>query len=101
MNNIELTIDTLIWDNWNVQHIARHTVLPEEVEEAATDTYAVFLQAKGGRVMMLGRVKSRLLSVILAKQGDSDNYYVITARDMSKKERTFYRIQKEGQNDKE
>jgi uncharacterized DUF497 family protein len=101
MGNIELSIDTLIWDNWNVQHTARHNVLPEEVEGAATDTYAVFLQAKEGRIMMLGRVKERLLSVILAQQDDGGNYYVITARDMSKKERAFYRIQKEGQNDKE
>lgn len=28
-----LTIRRLIWDAWNVAHIARHHVIPEEVEE--------------------------------------------------------------------
>jgi len=26
-------IDELIWDDWNVEHIAGHDVEPEEVEE--------------------------------------------------------------------
>ncbi len=28
-----MTIDRLIWDAGNINHIARHSVIPEEVEE--------------------------------------------------------------------
>ncbi len=44
--------------------------------------------------MVLGRSSSRLLAVILNKQS-RHTYFVATARDMSKKERQLYRIQKD------
>jgi hypothetical protein len=95
MDNVEITITQLIWDDWNIEHIARHDVTPEEVERSLSDPDALFLKAKEGRVMVLGRTEKRLLTVVLNAQETNDVYYVITARDMSKKERTFYRAQKE------
>lgn len=94
MESIEIIITELIWDDWNTEPIARHTVVPDEVELSLTDEYAVFLKAKLGRVMVLGRAGERLISIVMNEQDTKGQFYVITARDMSKKERAFYRTQK-------
>jgi hypothetical protein len=33
-----MTIDHLVWDDWNREHIARHNVTPEEVEQVILGT---------------------------------------------------------------
>lgn len=95
MPEIKVIVTQLIWDDWNVTHIARHDVVPDAVEQSLSDPDALFLQAKQGRVMVLGRAGVRLLATVLNKQEGDGVYYVITARDMSKNERAFYRAQKE------
>ncbi|MCL4870624.1 MAG: BrnT family toxin [Anaerolineae bacterium] len=95
MEEIEIVITELIWDDWNVDHVARHNITIVEVEQPLRDKDAVFLKAKQGRVMVLGRAGARLITVVLNAQETDGEYYVITARDMSKKERAFYRAQKE------
>jgi len=95
MDPVALVIRQLIWDDWNVEHISRHNVVPAEVELSLTDKHAVFLRAKQGRVMVLGRTKKRLITTILNVQSDEGTFYVITARDMSKIERAYYRSLKE------
>ncbi|MCA9962689.1 MAG: BrnT family toxin [Anaerolineales bacterium] len=94
MQSIEIVIIELLWDDWNIEHIARHDVVPDEVELSLTDEHAVFLKAKENRVMVLGRAGDRLISTVMNEQATKGQYYVITARDMSKKERAFYRAQK-------
>lgn len=95
MEQLEAIITQLLWDEWNIDHIARHNVVPAEVRTALSDPDAVFIKAKQVRVMILGRADTRLLATVLNEQEASGVYYVITARDMSKKERTFYRVRKE------
>lgn len=95
---MEIAITQLIWDDWNIEHIARHDLVPEDVARSLRDPKAIFLKAKQGRVMVLGRAERRLVTTVLNAQATSGVYYVITARDMSKKERALYRAQfKEGQ----
>ena len=94
MEDADIIINTLIWDDWNIEHIARHNVTPEEVENALADENAVYLKAKQGRVMVLGRAGKRLLATVLNQQETPEEFYVITARDMSKKERAYYRAKK-------
>lgn len=36
-----IKIDKLIWEEWNINHIARHEVVPAEVEEALHKKFAV------------------------------------------------------------
>lgn len=39
-------IDHLAWDDWNRQHLTKHSVTPDEVEQViASDSYARHLQA--------------------------------------------------------
>jgi uncharacterized DUF497 family protein len=82
-------IRKLIWDPWNVQHIARHDVRPQEVEEVCHNRYIV-RNAKYGRLMLIGVTDlGRTLVVVLARE-DEDVYYPITARPADRKERRIY-----------
>lgn len=95
MEPVTIVIRSLIWDDWNVEHISKHNVFPAEVELSLADENAVFLRAKRGRVMVLGRAKNKLITTILSAQADEGVFYVVTSRDMAKKERAFYRSLKE------
>ncbi len=86
----------LIWDPWNVTHIARHEVTPDEVEEVChgdpmtSETY-------GGRLRVVGQtLAGRVLTLILAPRDDDGVYYTVTARSASRKERRLYREKGEG-----
>lgn len=84
--------DDFIWTEWNVNHIARHGVTREEVALVLDDKYMLVRKAHSGRHKLLGRSGARLLSVIVAEE--EKGYFVVTARDMSKIERTIYRKEK-------
>jgi uncharacterized protein len=85
-----LTIRRLIWDAWNVGHIARHRVTPEEVEEVCQGD-PVTSQTYKGRIRVVGPTRSRtMLTVILAPTDEQGIYYPITARPADRKERRHY-----------
>lgn len=86
-----IKIKRLVWDSWNTQHIKKHSVLKFEVEQAVEKSIRVF-QTYNKRLLLIGKTnKHRLLTVILVfiKKG---YYYVVTARDTSKKERRLINI---------
>lgn len=88
-------IRRLRWDDWNVAHIARHEVTPEEVAEVCHGDF-ILLQGKQGRTLLLGPShESRMLAVVLDHEGEGI-YYPVTARPASRKERRRYREVKEG-----
>jgi uncharacterized DUF497 family protein len=85
-----LSIRRLIWDPWNVGHIARHRVTPEEVEEVCHGE-PVTSQTYKGRIRVVGPTRSRrMLTVILAPTDEQGVYYPITARPADRKERQHY-----------
>jgi uncharacterized protein len=87
------SIRRLIWDTFNVAHIARHNVTPEEVEEVCHGTAFFSENTYKGRLRVIGsNAAGRLLTVILAPQGRGI-YYPVTARTASRKERRQYREQ--------
>jgi uncharacterized DUF497 family protein len=81
------------WDGANVEHIARHGVTPEEVEEALSDEMLLFLDARsrGERRWLVIGVSStgRMLSVVFTRRGR--NIRIVTARDADQRERRAYR----------
>ena len=84
-----MKLDELIFNQINIRHIARHKVLPEEVEETVGGKTLTFA-AKKGRIMVVGRTQSaRTLAIILEKVEDG-KYFVVTARDADRKERKMY-----------
>lgn len=78
-----------VWDEWNEAHIAKHKVTKHEVEEASrskTITSVSYL----GREVIFGRTKKGRLLTIVISYAKQKKAYVVSARDMSKKERRFY-----------
>lgn len=81
-----MELDSLIWDKFNSFHIKKHKVSKNEIYEACINQ-RVTLQAKNNRILLIGKTnKNRTLSIVLAKV-NHNNYYLVTARDSSKKER--------------
>ena len=84
-----IPVRRLVWDNWNVNHIARHQVTPEEVEQVCHALHVVRESYKD-RLLMIGPTRSgRMLAVVLDPEGD-DVYYVVTARVADRRERRIY-----------
>lgn len=81
---------TIEWDEDAIEHIWRHRVEPEEVEEVLQERY-IFRRGRGGTYYVLGRGESgRYLFVVLSRK--SSGYYgVVTARDMTTTEQRFFR----------
>lgn len=90
-----LIIKELVFDENNISHIARHKVTKEEATEAGkrmiyhSPTY-------NSRYVAVGRVGMRIIALIITRVGQG-RYYLITARDASKKERK-YLYEKENKN---
>lgn len=96
----DIDIEQLVWDDWNRQHIwDRHRLTPEIVEEVChghPNTMQV-RQTYGDRYLVLGprRRGTTLFAVVLAQTGPGQ-YYPVSARRASVKERQAYRAWKAG-----
>lgn len=86
---VVLIIEKLIWNKENVDHIKKHDVTKVEVNQVVKKDYKN-QPTYGNRLMIFGKTKKgRRLTVILIEK-EKNNYLVITARDMSKKERKHF-----------
>lgn len=85
-----IVVDKLVWDSWNVEHIARHDVIPEEVEEVCHGKYIV-RETYDKRLLLIGPTLSeRMLAIVLGTTKRKGRYYPVTARPASKKEIRLY-----------
>lgn len=81
-----LEITELIWNEWNIEHIARHGLTPAEVEEAcagfhiATDTYKE-------RLLLTGTTQAGQAITIVLDEVEEGRYFPVTARPASRRER--------------
>ena len=80
-----IVIKKLIWDDWNREHIRKHKVSKEEIEIAGSNLI-YHKRTYRERYLVIGRSRERLITIVLNRI-DSSTYYLITARDASKKER--------------
>lgn len=87
----QILITELLWDSFNVEHIEKHNVKITEIEEALQDEDRVFRETYKERILALGRSSKRLIATVLSLDKATGLHYVITARDMDKKERQIYR----------
>lgn len=91
-----VTINKLIWDEWNVSHIARHSVKPNEVEEICYGDPLV-QQGNKGRIVLIGpTISGQIIEVVLDPEPNEGVYYVVTAHVASKKDRILYQKTKGG-----
>lgn len=87
-----IVVREIILDEKNLEHIKKHNVAKEEVETSKNILY--HKRSHSGRYLAVSRVGFRLISLVL-KRKDSGKYYLITARDASRRERRrVYEIEK-------
>jgi hypothetical protein len=91
-----LKIEKISWDQETVDHIANHLISPEEVEEVLfndVDT-PLMMQGKEDKYLAYGKTHGgRLLFIVWASKYKKTK--IISARDMTEKEKRFYRRKKE------
>lgn len=90
-----MKIERISWDQETVDHISNHSVSPEEVEEVLFNDVdsPLIMRGKESKCLTYGKTNGgRLLLVVwVAKYRKTK---IITARDMSKKEKQFYKRRK-------
>ena len=90
-----MKIENITWDEDTVNHISRHAVSPEEVEEVLfndSDTPRI-MRGKENRYLAYGKTNAgRFLLVVLIIANRKTR--IITARDMTDREKKFYRRKK-------
>lgn len=92
-----INVNKLIWDSWNIAHIARHNVTPEEVEQVC-HTNPVIQKGNKGRLLVFGPTKKgRMLVVIIDEEKETNIYYPVTAYKASNKLIRIYLNQKGGE----
>ncbi len=93
-----VVVRRLVWDAWNVPHIARHQVTPSEVEEVHKQKHLT-RPSKKNRLAITGPTfADRILTIIIAPKEEAGVFFPVTARPASPKERRLYQefIQKGG-----
>jgi len=80
-----ILVKGLIWDDWNKEHLAKHGITPEEVEEVCRSKYQA-VKSYRGRIQLTGKtISEKRLTIILSPEDRSLNeygdgiYYLITA----------------------
>jgi len=87
-----MKIKKISWDQETVDHISNHSVSPEEVEEVLFNDLnsPLIMRGQEGKYLAYGKTNGgRFLLVVWAAKHRKTR--IITARDMSKKEKQFYK----------
>ena len=92
--NGSVAIHEIIWPRDRVEHIARHSVTPDEVEEVCFGTSLVLRGRTEGRnpvYHVLGQTTSGRHLLCIMIQFPNGRAYPVTARPMTDRERRRYR----------
>lgn len=81
----KIKVEQLIWDDWNLEHIKKHNISKEEVEEAVSNIVA-HRMGHSKKIILIGRCGKRLIAMVMGHD-KGNRYYVATARDADRKER--------------
>ncbi len=90
-----MKIEKISWDQETVDHISEHSVTPEEVEQVLFNEWEapVIMRGREGRYIAYGRTNGgRPLFIVWVSRYRRTK--IITARDMSRKERQFHKRMK-------
>jgi uncharacterized DUF497 family protein len=81
------------WNEWNIEHLARHGVSPEEAERVIRNARRPYpVQREEEKWLVWGpNSGGRLLQLIYLVGDDDDAIYVIHGRDLSPTEKRRYR----------
>lgn len=86
-----MEISEFEWDENNIEHISKHNVFPDEIEDVAFDDEPWIRKGREGTRYMLGyTIAGRYLFIVYALKGKGIAR-IITAMDMDEKTRKLYK----------
>jgi uncharacterized DUF497 family protein len=85
-----LLFDIFEWDEGNIEHILRHNVVPDEVEETCVNKPYVRKSADK-RYLVYGITDSGRYIFIVGMNKGKGIFRTITARDMTEREKSLYK----------
>jgi len=80
-----IIVKYLVFDEYNLKHIKRHNVTTEEIKEVGKN-FIYHRKTHTGRYLAVGRTGKRIITLVI-RRISLGKYYLITARDASKRER--------------
>ncbi len=81
------------WNEWDIEHITKHNVTPQEVEEACYNQ-PISRRTKDGLYIVYGQSDAGRYLFIVVRYKASGLIYVITARTMNRNEQRYYHKQR-------
>ncbi len=81
----KIVVRELIFDEKNLEHVKKHNVAKKEIEEIGKN-FLYHRKTHTGRYLAVGRVGSRIITIVIRRESVGQ-YYLVTARDASRKER--------------
>lgn len=97
-NKFVIIVRKFIWDSWNIQHLARHNITPDEVEAVCHNQPIVLRGQQKNRLVLIGETEENLILVIVLEANGKGKYYPITAYPAEKQDITLYKRLKGGEN---
>lgn len=87
-----LTFNSILWDRdddpcGNVQHIAKHNVTQEEVEEVLQNPTDTDVSRSSGKPVVFGDTSAGRHLIVVYEKIDANTVYPITAYDVPRKKR--------------
>ncbi|MBI1869704.1 MAG: BrnT family toxin [Chlamydiae bacterium] len=89
-----MKIAEIVWDEDSVEHIARHGVVPEEVEAVCFSHSSYLDKGRTGRHYVTGQTHAGRYLFIVVGFLNRREVEIITARDMDEKEKYRYKRRK-------
>ena len=84
-----MRIDDLEWTLDRIEHINRHAIVPEEVEEVLASA-AIFRRGRGGVYEAWGQTESGRYLLVIFRYLGHNRAWPITARDMDENEKRHF-----------
>ena len=85
-----MKIESLHWDDVNIEHIARHGLSPVDVEDVCFGEHLVF-RGRERRYILYAKTESGAMIMVVLERFYSQVFRPITARPMTEKEKHSYR----------
>jgi uncharacterized DUF497 family protein len=85
-----MRIDDLEWTDDRIEHIERHDITPEEVEEVFGSA-PFFKRGRGGVYEQWGQTDAGRYLLVIFRYLGHNRAWPITARDMDENEKRFFR----------
>lgn len=87
---MDVVIEKLIIEKDRSEHIKKHKVSITEVFEVIAEDYLI-LEGKFDKSLLVGKTKKgRIITVVVGKRSGKNEYGLVTARHVKKKEEILY-----------